>query len=788
LLLLSQVISAAAALSQTSSASSQETQDNLLSIAQAGIQSAQMSNKPVTSDQISQIVSVAAVGTGTNKKSGFSSGSSQGSGKPKRLLLSVDGNAAAAGAPAAWLGGVRQVLTSLQFSRSNRRLQEDTASPNGATDTSDSSTAASIKGAAILSVMDQAADLLLAQSTPASGLLSTGSQGLCVSVANLLGSTYAEAPLAVGEALEAAGSSSSNKAASTTTPDNVIVEFSSPLLGVCQTSDDEDGGAALDTSTGCADSTVAVVLQYYQDATLLLNTDVAAALEAGSSNANMTDDADNSTTATADPLPGLDLMSGAVVLAVSGANADDRLPCSNTTTTSSSVENATLPEGCGALLTLPIIGELSSNASKELIVLRIDASGVPVPDGTLLGVANGSTTSSTQQRRLLADGATTAQVWTSKSGTFMLGQVTRSGGAPVGAANDTSGSNATSPDNTTVSSNTTELNTTDTTACGIGTVDANVTHCNTSNVNTTVSSNTTELNTNDTTTNTTDPDAPSPGGNATISNTTQTNITAGNNTITNTTTPGTNVTTNVTTPATNNTLLGANTTTNTTTNATDPLTNTTASPEQPAAASPSPSSSPQQQLGSGAAGPSDTTVALNLTFPMKFSELSSSQSLLNNFKADVAANIAKTLGIDATLVEVVNIREGSVKCDVIVLVPASYNSSQVAELQTAVDQLVAAPDAALSDVKTKYNILQAITAAVWEEPDAVATADAGLAAMVAQLAKLSKMSTGKWQYLVELADRVQSSSLVLHLLLCIVSGVCLHDSATVAAQLLQAHT
>jgi hypothetical protein len=94
-------------------------------------------------------------------------------------------------------------------------------------------------------------------------------------------------------------------------------------------------------------------------------------------------------------------------------------------------------------------------------------------------------------------------------------------------------------------------------------------------------------------------------------------------------------------------------------------------------------------------------------------------------------------------VEVVNIREGSVKCDVIVLVPASYNSSQVAELQTAVDQLVAAPDAALADVKTKYNILQAITAAVWEEPAAVSTADAGLAAVAAQLAKLGKMSTGK---------------------------------------------
>jgi hypothetical protein len=135
-------------------------------------------------------------------------------------------------------------------------------------------------------------------------------------------------------------------------------------------------------------------------------------------------------------------------------------------------------------------------------------------------------------------------------------------------------------------------------------------------------------------------------------------------------------------------------------------------------------------------------VALNLTFPLKFSELSSSQSLLNSFKADVAANIAKTLGIDATLVEVVNVREGSVKCDVIVLVPASYNSSAVAELQVAVDQLVAAPDAGLADVKTKYNILQPISAAVWEEPAAAATADAGL---VAAMAQLSKMSTGKWQ-------------------------------------------
>jgi hypothetical protein len=262
LLLLLQVISAAAALSQTSSASSQETQDNLVSIAQAGLQSAQMSNKGVTSDQISQIVSVVAVGTGTNKKPGSSNGNGQGSGKPKRLLLSVDGNAAAAAAPAAWLGGVRQILNTLPFSRGTRRLQEDTttAPDRGAT--------AVIKGAAILSVMDQAADLLLAQSTPASGLLSTGSQGLCVSVANLLGSSYAEAPLAIGEALEAAGSSSSNKAASTTSPDNVIVEFSSPLLGICQATDQDDGageGTPVDTSSGCTDSTVSVVLQYYQD-------------------------------------------------------------------------------------------------------------------------------------------------------------------------------------------------------------------------------------------------------------------------------------------------------------------------------------------------------------------------------------------------------------------------------------------------------------------------------------------------------------------------------------------
>jgi hypothetical protein len=744
-------------LSQTSSASSQETQDNLLSIAQAGLQSAQMPNKDITSDQISQIVSVAAVGTGTNKNSGSSSGSSQGSGKPKRLLLSWDGNAAAAAAPASWLGGMRQVLTTLPFSRSNRRLQQDTASPDGSTVTPESSTAASIKGAAILSVMDQAADLLLAQSTPASGLLSTGSQGLCVSVANLLGSAYAEAPLAVGEALEAAGSSSSNKAASTTSPGNVIVEFSSPLLGICQTSDDNDApeGTAVDASTGCTDSTVSVVLQYYQNATLLLNTDVAAALAAGGNDTNTTDNA-----ATADPLPGLELMSGAVVLAVTGANADDRLPCSNTSSrssSSSSVENATLPEGCGALLTLPILGELSSSSSKELIVLRIAASGVPTPDGVLLGVANGSTTSITQGRRLLADGATTAQVWTSKSGTFMLGQVTRTGGAPVGGANDTSGSNATAPDNTT--------------ACGNATLDANATGCNTTDVNTTISSNTTELNTTntttnstelnttdtttnstdlnitDTTSNTTEPDAPPPSGSAGLSNTTQTNTTAGNDTtISNTTTPGANVTTNTTTPGTNDTAPGADTTTNTTTNATGQPTNQTAPatpPEQQAAASPSPSPSPQQQLGSGAAGPSDTTVALNLTLPMKFSELSSSQSLLNSFKADVAANIAATLGIDATLVEVVNVREGSVECDVIVRVPASYNSSQVAELQTAVDQLVAAPDAGLADVKSKYNILQAITAAVWEEPDAVATADAGLAAVAAQLAKLGTMSAGK---------------------------------------------
>ncbi|KAF6257590.1 hypothetical protein COO60DRAFT_1210744 [Scenedesmus sp. NREL 46B-D3] len=733
-----QVISAAAALSQTSSASSQETQSNLLSIAQAGLQSAQMSNKGVSSDQVSQILSIAAVGTGTTKKSDSSSTKGAGQGKTGRQLLSVAGPAVTAKTPAAWLGGMRQVLSMLPFSGRSRQLQEESAATEPA-ETVGSSAATTITGAAMISVMDQAAGLLLSQSTPASGLLSTGSQGLSVSVANLLGSTYAETPLAVGEALESAGGSSSNKAASTASPDNVVVQFSSPLLGVCQASD-EDGGlgsTAADTSAGCTDSTVAVVLQYYQDATLLLNTEVVAALEAGSSSTNTTDSTDISTNTAADPLPDLELVSGAVVLAVTGANADEHLPCLNTTSNSSGARAALL-EGCGAVLSLPITGELSS--SKELVVLRVDTSGVPLPDGVLLGVNNGSTTSASQRRRLMADATTTAQVWTSKSGTFMLGQVTRASGEPVHTANDTAGSNETMPDNTT--------------ACDSATLDANVTGCDTTDVNSTISSNTTDADTT-MTSNTTNPDTSPPGVNNTLSNNTQsvTNITAGSDTTSSTTVPGTNTTSNTSTPGNNGTSPGGNATTNTTghTNLTSPAT----PPEQPAAAaspspspapqpspSPSPSPTPQQHLGSGTAGARDTIVALNLTFPMNFSELSSSQALLNTFGEDVAANIAKTLGINATLVEVVNIREGSVKCDVIVRVPASYTSSQVVGLQAAVNQLVAAPDAALADVKTKYNIQQAITAAVWEEPVGAVVADPGLAAVTAQLAKLVTISTG----------------------------------------------
>jgi hypothetical protein len=732
-----QVISAAAALSQTSSASSQETQSNLLSIAQAGLQSAQMSNKDISSDQISQIVSIAAVGTGTTKKTDTSSSSSKGSNKSKagkRLLSVADTTATAvakAAPPAAWLGGVRQILSAIPFGRPNRQLQEDNSTsgtdPVGSPDSS-SSMPATIKGAAIQSVMNQAADLMLQQSTPATGLLSMGSQGLSVSATNLLGSTYAETPLAVGEALEAAAGSSSNKAASTTAPENVIVELSAPLLGVCEASD--ENSAPADSSAGCTDSTVSVVLQYYQDATLLLNTDVVAALEVASNDTNTTNGAGSSSNATANPLQDLQVVSGAVVLAVTGANADEYLPCLNTSSSSSSSssgssDNATtVPEGCGALLTLPITGGLDTNSSKELIVLRIDSSGVPVPDGLLLGVSNSSTATSSSQR-LLADSATTAQVWTSKSGTFMMGQVTRAGGAPV-VANDTGGSNQTAPDNTT--------------ACGNATLDANATGCNTTDVNTTITSNTTDLNTTYTS-NTTSPESPLPGSNDTLPISTSPNNTVSSNATANDTAPGTNVTSNLTSPG--------STTTTTTSGAANQTHQAAPSPSPSPTAqtspSPSPPPSPQQQLGSGTAGPSDTTVALNLTFPMTFSELSSSQSLLNTFKADVAANIAKTLGIDATLVEVVDIREGSVKCDVIVTVPASYNTSQTAQLQTAVEQLVAAPDAGLADVKTKYNILQAVSAAVWEEPAAASATETALAAVTAQLAKLTKISTGKCQ-------------------------------------------
>lgn len=709
-----QVISAAAALSQTSSASSQETQSNLLSIAQAGLQSAQMSNKAVSSDQISQIVSIAAVGTGTTKKSytGSSGSNNKNSGNSKsgKRLLSVDGTTSTAAASAAWLGGVRHVLAALPLGRPNRRLQEDAPA---------ATMPAAIKGAAIQSVMDQAAQLMLQQSTPATGLLSMASQGLAVSAANLLGSSYAEGPLAVGEVLQAAAESSSNKAASTTAPENVLVEFNAPLLGVCEVTD--GSSAPTDAAAGCTDSAVSVVLHYYQDATLLLNTDIAAALEAGSSGANATDGATNSTNAAADPLQGLQVVSGAVVLAVAGSNADERIPCLNTSSGSSSSggDIVTLPVGCGALLTLPIIGALDSNSSKEPIVLRIDSTGVPVPDGLLLGVSNSSTTAAAPGRRLLAGSATTAQVWTSRSGSFMLGQITRTGGV----LNDTAGSNQTAPDNTT--------------ACGNATLDANATACGnaTLDANATIISNTTNLNSTGTTnTTSSSPEPLPPGGNGTQPNATSPYNTVSANSTSNATAPGSNTTGNAYAPANQ---ISPSPTQPQAVPSPSPL------PEAQASPTPSPSPSPQQQLGSGTAGPSDTTVALNLTFPMQFSELSSSQSLLNTFKADVAANVAKTLGIDATLVQVVNVREGSVKCDVIVTVPASYNSSEVTLLQAAVDQLVAAPDTALGDVKTKYNILQAITAAKWVEPDTSSVSVAGLAAVTAQLAKLTKISTGE---------------------------------------------
>lgn len=69
---------------------------------------------------------------------------------------------------------------------------------------------------------------LLSASAPSSGFLSSGQNGLYVSVANQLGRSYASSQVAAGPALTSAGG-----AADVHSPDNVVVAFNMPLTGVC---------------------------------------------------------------------------------------------------------------------------------------------------------------------------------------------------------------------------------------------------------------------------------------------------------------------------------------------------------------------------------------------------------------------------------------------------------------------------------------------------------------------------------------------------------------------------
>ncbi|KAF8072463.1 olpB [Scenedesmus sp. PABB004] len=414
------VVGAAAALSAASGAVSADTATNLAAIAQAGVASARVSSKLLSADQAAQIIAVAA---GVAKASGDGGGVSGGGGA-KRLLLADAGPPAVRRPPAGWLGSVRAALGAPFAAR--RRLAEAGTPADGA---------GGEAARAVRSTMDALAELLSASATPATGALSTGASGLHLSVANLLGASFAQQPLAAGPVAGAGGGADAAAAG------NAVLTMAQPLAGGCEVSDEEGGGGG--AAAGCADGTVSLVLKFYADPALLVDPALAAPAPAANTSASNTTTergtplampsrtagAGNGTDAGGTvPLPDLELASSAVVVSVAGAPTEGgAFPCANASS------------GCGAVLQLPLTrAPPGDGAGAALVGLRVeDATGAPLapsltdPDAELLNVtspANGT--------------AAVATLFLRRSGTFVVGLISRTAEPPV---NGTGASNCTLP-------------------------------------------------------------------------------------------------------------------------------------------------------------------------------------------------------------------------------------------------------------------------------------------------------------------------------------------------------
>lgn len=371
--MLLQVLTAASSLCETSSTDSVETKQNLQNIVNSFIQSAQMSSTHLLSDQVSQVLKVLAASTGLNQLS-----ISSVTANPLRRLLTVTESSSQQMQQPGWFASMRHALSNgLMSNRRGRQLAQTT------------STTSSTTNAEVQSTMKALASLLAASATPATGYLSSGSSGLYLSVANLLGSTYGAEPVAVGEVVTSSGS---NKVALPSAVQNVVVQMLSSLTGNCS---DESGSV-----TACADSIVSVVLQYYADPTVVI--DVSLVDSSSTASRRLLDAAVlNNSTDTATQLQDLELISGAVVVSVDGAPTEGGLlPCDNSTVvdSSNSSTNSSLPGPCGALVTIPVTGTVSTNDSKALVGLRVDETGIPLapnttnPDVVLSSMTNSNTT------------------------------------------------------------------------------------------------------------------------------------------------------------------------------------------------------------------------------------------------------------------------------------------------------------------------------------------------------------------------------------------------------------
>lgn len=362
---------------ETISSGSEETKQNLLTLVDAYIQTAQMSSALLSSDQISQALKVLAAAAAPTVTSSQQSSGGTGITTEGRRLLSANGGQLTQ-QHVGWLAGLRVLLPS----RQGRQLAQS------------SSTASSSTNAAVQSSVDALAALLAASASPASGFLSSGSNGLYLTVANLLGSMYGGEPLAVGSVLSSAGS---NKAASPDAIQNVLVQMLSPLAGICI---GESG------STACVDGAVLMMLQYYADPAIVVklpvtetsNNNVASSSGSGRRLLDSIPSNNSASTQQSTALQDLQLLTGAVVVSVNGApTAGGSLPCSDRSTAGSS-SNSSLADTCEALVTVPLVGTVSSDDSKALVALRVDDTGTPLapnttnPDAVLVNLTNSNTT------------------------------------------------------------------------------------------------------------------------------------------------------------------------------------------------------------------------------------------------------------------------------------------------------------------------------------------------------------------------------------------------------------